>query len=433
MQDYKIPRRFPLDMAGIVFPAVRTRDWNETYRTGFLLKEEIDPARLRQALEDLHPRFPSFFVSVRRGFFWYYLERMDNLDRVVQREKGYPCRPMHIFSPDGPAIRVLYDRRRLSVELSHVVADGGGVTVFLKALLARYMELGGLVIPPDSGLPDLSEPPRARELADDYRTFYTKNPGKLPTEAAAYQYHAPRTPGYLKVIHAMVPLEDILPLVKAQGLTVTDYLMAVYIHAFYTADPRARRGRRPIKIGIPVSLRKFYPSESLRNFSLYANMSFDPKAHSAPRAKEDFSFEDILEAMRGKLAAAIEPEKMHRLLCENMSLMQNPAMRLMPNVLKRQFMRLGYLLLGESTNTAPLSNLGRFQLPPCLAERVASVETFLGGNPRKSFGCVVISDERLLHLYFSGETRKTDVQRAFLRHLTGEGLRIRVESNIRKE
>jgi len=434
MQEYKIPKHFPLDMAGAVFPAARTRDQNETHRIGFLLKEEVDPGRLRRALEDLHPRFPSFFVSVRRGFFWYYLERTRRLDtaRLVRREKDYPCRPIRIFSPDTPAMRVLYDRRRLSVELAHLVTDGGGAAVFMKALLARYMELGGMEVPKGirefpCGLTDLSAPPRAEELADDYRTFYTKSRGELPAQAAAYQYRPPYAPDYLKMLHAMVPLEDILPRIKALGLTVTDYLMAVYLYAFYTADPRAKNSRKPLVIGVPVSLRKFYPSRSLRNFSLYANLAF------APRAKEDFTFEDILETMRGKLAAAVTREEMHALLCRNVALMKNPLMRALPMALKRPAMKLGYNLIGESANTAVLTNLGPFDLPPCLAERVQAVETLVGGSRRGRLLCAVLSDERLLHLYFSGATQKTDIQRAFVRHLADEGMRVRVESNIREE
>lgn len=223
----------------------------------------------------------------------------------------------------------------------------------------------------------------------------------------------------------MLPLEDLLSLAKARGLTVTDYLMAVYLHALYTADPCAQNSRKPLKISIPISLRKFYPSESLRNFSLYANLGL------APRGGERPTFDAIVEAMRGKLAAAATREEMHKLLCQNVALMENPFMRALPNALKRPLMRLGYVLIGEKTHTATLSNMGRFVLPPCLARHVEAVEVLLGESPHKRLSLAAVSDERLLHLYFSGNTPKTDVQRAFLRHLAAEGLRIRAESNIR--
>ena len=424
--EYQAPKWFPLDMAGNIFPIARSRGWNETCRVGCLLKEEVEPARLRQALTDLRPRYPSFFVGVRRGFFWYYLEPMGNTD-VVYPEEDYPCRPLDLFSAVKPTLCVLYDRRRLSVEFSHLVSDGGGILVFLKALLARYLELGGVEIPPDSGLPELTGPPRPRELADSYQEFRARCGKKPKGSGLAYQYRAPHTKGYLKIIHGQAPLEDILPIAKARGLTVTDYLMAVYIYAFYAADPRARRSRRPIQIGIPVSLRQFYPSESLRNFSLFAAVGLDV------RARKDCTLEGIIEAMRGKLAAATAREEMHRLLCNSVTMINNPVFRAIPIVIKRHLMKLGNLFIGEMSNTSPLSNLGRFQLPPCVAKHVEAIEMALGGSPHKRIACVVVSDERLLHVYFSGNTKAADVQRTFFRLLVREGARVRVESNVRGE
>jgi len=424
--EYRVPKWYPLDMAGNIFPVARSRNWNETCRVGFLLKEEIDPGRLRQALADLRPRYPSFFVGVRQGFFWYYIETMGNTD-VVYPETGYPCRPMNLFSKTAPTIRVYYDQCRLSVEFSHLVADGGGILVFLKALLARYLELGGVEIPEDNGLPELTGQPRPEELADSYQEYHETCDAKPKGNRPAYQYRASKTKNYLKMIHGQIPLEDILPIVKKHGLTVTDYLMAVYIYAFYTADPHSQRSRRPIQISIPVSLRQFYPSESLRNFSLFAILGFDP------RIKENCTFEDVLEAMRGKLAAATARDEMHKLLCSSVALMNNPVFRAIPNVLKRQLMKLGSIFVGEITNTSVLSNLGRFRLPPCLASHVETVEVIMGDGPWKRILCLAISDDRLLHIYFSGNTKATDVQRTFFVLLAREGARVRVESNIRDE
>jgi len=423
---YQAPQRFPLDVAGTIYPSARTRSWNYTFRIGFLLREEADHWRLRRALVDLRPRFPSFFVSARHGLFWYYLERVEGLD-IVRKETDYPCRPMDIFSRCTPAIRVLYDRRRVSLEISHAISDAGGALVFAKALLARYLELGGVEIPPGSGLPDLSEPPRPGELEDSYRAHYTKEREKPRGNGPAYQYRPPRIRNYLKVIHGVVPLENILPIVKARDMTVTDYLMAVYLYSFYAADPRARHSRRPIKISISVSLRGLYQSESLRNFSLYANLGF------TPREEEIFAFEDILEAIKGKLAAAKTKEEMHKLLCSHVALVKNPFVRAVPNAIKRRIMRLGYILEGENTQTSPLSSLGWIKLPPCIAAHVESVEVILGGSPYKHIQCAAISDDRMLHLFFSGDTEKTDVQREFFRLLAREGICARVESNIRSE
>jgi len=420
MPEYEAPKYLQLDMAANTFLCIRTRKWNYVIRMGFLLKEEIDPERLRRAVKDIRPRFPTFFVAARRGFFSYYLECMDNAD-VVHPELSYPCSPFDLFSRDTPIIRVVYNGCRFAVEVPHLVADGKALTVFTRSLLARYLELGGLELPSDSGLPGLNEPPRAEELSDDYPRFCTKTKGKIPKDSAAWQYRRPYVENYLRVVHGTIPLEDILPAARSRGLSVTEYLMSAYLCAFYHADPRAQNSRKPIKLRIPVNMRQFYPSETLHNFTLYRNLGFDP------RAKEDWDFGDVVEAMRGKLKPSITPEAMRELLNQTVTLSGNPVLRAIPIGLKRWFFKLGYVLTGERPMTGVLSNLGRVELPPCLARRVENVEFIMGGSIFKSLCAFVLSDHRNLHLYLSGACKSTDVQRELFRLLEQEGMRVRVE------
>jgi NRPS condensation-like uncharacterized protein len=423
---YQAPRWFPLDVAATIYPSARTRSWNYTFRIGFLLKEDVNPGLLREALGEIHKRFPSFFVSVRHGLFWYYLERMDRFD-VVQKEREVPCRPIDLFSRTAPAIRVLYDRRRFCVEIPHCVSDGGGTLTMAKALLACYLRLAGKDIPRDDSLPDSSEPPRAEELRDSYREFFTKHSEKPAPDPAAWQYRPPRERNYLKIVRGTIPLEDILPAAKARGLTLTDYLMGVYLYSFYAADPAARRTAKRIKVSVAVSLRGLYHSASLRNFSLYANIGF------CPRREEPFTFEDVLEAVKGELGRAKTRENMHKLLCRHTGMMKNPLVRLVPNFLKRRILRIGYAIVGESKQTSPLSNLGRAGLPESVAAHVESIECVLGGSSQKRINCMTVSDGRFLYVAFSGDTKKTDVQREFFRLLVREGMRVHAESNIREE
>jgi len=222
MQKQKAPKTMQLNMAANTFLCIRTRRWNYVIRMGWRLKEEIDPERLRRAVEDIWPRFPSFFVAARRGFFSYCLECMDYAD-VVQEEGDYFCRPFDLFSKDTPMIRVVYSGCRFAVEIPHAVADGKGLSVFTQALLARYLGLDDVIY--------LNEPPRAEELSDDYLRFCTKTKGKIPKDTAAWQYRRPYAANYLKVIHGAIPLEDILPAAKARGLSVTEYLMCLRIFA----------------------------------------------------------------------------------------------------------------------------------------------------------------------------------------------------------
>ena len=48
-----------LDNAALIFPAVRRRDWTNTFRVSATLREKIQPDMLQKAVDMLMPRFPS--------------------------------------------------------------------------------------------------------------------------------------------------------------------------------------------------------------------------------------------------------------------------------------------------------------------------------------------------------------------------------------
>ncbi len=74
----------PLDNAALIFPAIRRKNWNNVFRESISLTEEIDPILLQQAVNELMPRFPSFYVRLKRGVFWYYLEQVAQPPKVQE-------------------------------------------------------------------------------------------------------------------------------------------------------------------------------------------------------------------------------------------------------------------------------------------------------------------------------------------------------------
>ena len=75
MAHKKKLRWMRLDNAAKIYPAARRNNWSNVFRLSFTLKEEVDPEVLQQALEVTVKRFPSIAARLRRGLFWYYLDR----------------------------------------------------------------------------------------------------------------------------------------------------------------------------------------------------------------------------------------------------------------------------------------------------------------------------------------------------------------------
>ena len=80
---------YRLDTAALIFPAITRRDWSNAFRVSACLKDEVDVEILQQAVDALRPRFPSYYVTLRKGVFWYYLEESREPVRV-QNEYAYP-------------------------------------------------------------------------------------------------------------------------------------------------------------------------------------------------------------------------------------------------------------------------------------------------------------------------------------------------------
>ncbi|MDT8433094.1 MAG: hypothetical protein RQ746_16375, partial [Bacteroidales bacterium] len=68
----------PLDNAAKIFPAIRSQENTTVIRLTAVLTEPVTINNLFKAVEQAENRFPYYRVRLRRGFFWYYLEQVDD-------------------------------------------------------------------------------------------------------------------------------------------------------------------------------------------------------------------------------------------------------------------------------------------------------------------------------------------------------------------
>lgn len=75
-----------LDNTGKIFPLIANENLSNVFRVSATLKEDIQPAILQQALEDVLPQFEDFRVKLKRGFFWYYLEQNNRTPELKEKQ-----------------------------------------------------------------------------------------------------------------------------------------------------------------------------------------------------------------------------------------------------------------------------------------------------------------------------------------------------------
>ena len=72
-----------LDNTAHLFPVIANESMSSVYRISVTLSEEVDKELLQEALNRVLPFFDIFNSRMRKGFFWYYFERTDDLKRTL--------------------------------------------------------------------------------------------------------------------------------------------------------------------------------------------------------------------------------------------------------------------------------------------------------------------------------------------------------------
>ena len=417
---------YRLDTAALIFPAIARRDWSNAFRLSVTLRDEIDPGLLRLAAEDLTTRFPSFFVTLRKGFFWYYLEENKN-SIEVREDYAYPLTFMSRRELRKSCIRILYYRNRIAVEFFHAVTDGTGGSIFIGNLAAAYIRRKyGTAIPTAGVLKDLSETPPPGELEDSF----LKNavgPAASRKEAPVYRLHGTdETDGFRHLTTGILRTEELLAKAHEYSVSVTAFLAAVMcesIIAMQNAEMPEKR-RRPVKITIPVDLRRLYKSRTLRNFALVLNVGADPRYG-------EWTLAELCRTISHQLLANAIPQNMAGQITANVEPQRVIALRLAPLGLKTFVMDQVYRKSGEGGGCINISNLGNLALPGEMSPFVERAEFIIG--PQRSYpnNCSVLSFNGKTCINMIRNIQESELERRFFSRLVELGIAVDIESNRR--
>lgn len=416
----------PLDNAALIFPAVRRSNWTNVFRVSATLTEPVDPAVLQQAANDLMPRFPSMYVRLRRGMFWYYLEEVDTPPQV-REDFAYPLTHMGKRETAQCGLRIFYYQNRIAVEMFHSLTDGTGGITFLKTLVARYLTLKyGTVIPCTDGVLDYTQTPTAEELEDSFPRYSSKY-AMSRQEPTAYRLTGTREAEFLHLTTGIVSTAALTELAHAHGSTVTVFLSAVMAEVILEmqAENRSLRHQKPVKITVPVNLRRLFDSRTLRNFVLTLNPGVDPKFGS-------YTLDDLCRAISSQLLAEATPQQMAGRIAANVKPQQTPALKIAPLFVKNLAMRLVYASIGERKGCLNLSNLGKQALPDAMLPYVQRLEFIVGVQSTYPNNCAVATLGDVTCINMIRNIRESELERRFFSRLVELGLAVDIEANQRR-
>lgn len=415
---------YKLDNAGVLYSALQKEDYSAIYRFSAVMEERVDPEALQRAVDRTMPRFPGFAVRIKRGMFWYYFEPNTAPGPFVKPDISNPCQPVRFKEDNGWLIRFYYYERRISLEVFHALSDGAGALVFFRTLLAVYLREMGHVIPNGPGILDVDAPPRREELEDAYARYATVRPRRAGIEKKAFQNAGTAEPFYtLNVTMGLLPLDQLKAKAKSYGVSITEYLTGALLKVILENQARERPRRpKPVSLAIPINLRPWFPSETLRNFILTVRPCIDPDLG-------EYTFPEILSQVRHYMRLHINRQEMQALLTGNVRFQTNRLLQLIPIWIKNPVMSLSYRLAGTRPYSGTYTNPGAFSVPEEMAPHIRRMEVILGQATIPRVHCASISYGNTMAVTFAGTLRETDTERDFFRFLVQEGIHVKVESN----
>ena len=182
--------------------------------------------------------------------------------------------------------------------------------------------------------------------------------------------------------------------------------------------------RKPVKLLIPVDLRRIYNSESLRNFALYITPGVNPQLGT-------FTLEEIMQAIHHQLGVELTEKQMKMKIAKNVSDELNPVLRFTPLFLKNIVMKWVYNAIGETKSCLTLSNLGVIKLPDEMYPFIKRMDFILGTQATTPNNCGVLSYGDKIYINFTRNIKEPTLERIFFTKLRSMGLHVTVESNSR--
>jgi NRPS condensation-like uncharacterized protein len=411
----------PLDNAAKIYPAVQNEELTAVFRISCVLMQPIRISALLEAIRRIENRFPYYKVKPKKGFFWYYLEFHDE-PIPLRQDVGTPCRS---FQKNDLIFRILARKERLSVEFSHILTDGGGAFEFLKTLLLAYFD--ACCIKDVDEVPSLKvdDLPSEEEFEDAFSKYFQRrlpSPKKKPRS-----FHVPfklnEQPRF-RVLVAKVPLRQISTVAKANKVSITEYLVSVYLFALQgifngLSNFQKRRQRNIFRIQVPVNLRRIYPSKSMRNFSLFVTPEMD-------LSLGQYSFEEILKTVHHIMQLETDRKLINKIITRNVGAERNIWLKNTPLFIKSLFLKFTYHTEGTSRYSGVITNLGRVSFGQ--ADRLIDNFVFIPPPPNKTLkvNCGVLGFGDTLVLSFGNITKSKEVERRFLTFLVRQGMNVKL-------
>lgn len=409
-----------LDNTAHLFPVIAGESMTNVYRISVTLTEEIQPDLLQEALDMILPGFDGFNVRMKQGVFWYYLEENGRPAPGVCEENTYPCRFFRQNKNNNYLFRVTYYKKRINLEVFHVLADGMGGINFLRELTYQYLRLVHPELREKLGDSLASDTSLNRE--DSFVKNYKRKAEKGYKSKKAFLIKGEKLePGEFGVMHGYMNIPQLKAVCKGYGASINEYLVAAFVWSVYTECMHRMPSDKPIRVAVPVNLRSFFDSITTKNFFVMVSAEFVP-------VKDEYTFEEVLGIVCESLRSQINKDHLERLFSYNVSNEKVWLNRATPLFLKNMVMKQIYTA-SALANTTTITNIGNVTVAADYEPYVEMFHAFLAMSKGQHLKGTICSYQDTLVFNFSFDLADMSVQRGFFRKISSDGIEVKIDSN----
>ena len=405
-----------LDNAALAFPLVTGKNDTRVFRFYCQLKETVDGEILQQALDQTMEKYPLFQAVLRKGLFWFYLERRD-IHATVKQEKRPPCSSLYIPDKKSLLFQVSYHNNRMNFEVFHGLTDGTGAMNFLEELVQNYLILAH----PETELPRVEheeEITPGDQEEDSFAQYYSSEiPRNKEKKPAAVKLKGEKlVHSDMDITEVILPVKETLAKARSYGVSITILLTAMLLCSIQEEIPRNRQ-KKPVTLMIPVNLRNYFPSQSMGNFFGWIEVGYV--------FEEDTSFEEVLSSVKQQFQEQLQKDRIAMNMNGYVRIEKNPFVRAVPLEIKKFFLMAG-ANLGSRSITAVYSNIGIIRLPEEYKEYIERFGIFASTDSLQLCSC---SYGEQLVLGFTSKVPDDSIQRNFMKMLKKEEISYKEEKN----
>jgi hypothetical protein len=275
---------------------------------------------------------------------------------------------------------------------------------------------------------DPRDEPHHEEFEDGHRKHFDSG---LPTPPKlSHAYHLPgeaagTTP--YRILSGRMPVSDVLALAKAHEVSLTEYLVALYMAAIARVREQEQHRRRHVKrsvirLEVPVNMRAYYASQTMRNFSLFVSPEIDLSLGS-------FTLEEMVRKVHLSMRMQLDRKELQRQISRNVAGELNPVVRATPRALKDLLLSAIHRRWGSASYSGVLSNLGIVRVPSGVSRHVKSFGFVLDPQPALLKNCSVLSFKDELTVTFGSTVVCRELERFFFTSLTQAGVSVQVKES----